>query len=103
MNSPVLSLTVLLQQMFDLAANVSEGVLLMIREKKTTFQLFIGIRNTTTVFDGPQRDRVRIPRHVPFDGVLAVSERLATRNCSWLISICAISHIHSVKRWVNGG
>ena len=38
---------------FDLAANVSEG-----------------IRNTTTVFDAPQKDRVRKPRHIPADGVL---------------------------------
>ncbi|KIM85199.1 hypothetical protein PILCRDRAFT_817197 [Piloderma croceum F 1598] len=38
---------------FDLASNVSEG-----------------IRNTTTVFDNPDRDRVRLPRHVPADGVL---------------------------------
>ncbi|KAL5518944.1 VPS13 [Sanghuangporus vaninii] len=38
---------------FDLAANVSEG-----------------IRNTTTVFDAPQRDRVRKPRHVFMEGVL---------------------------------
>ncbi|KAI6047634.1 vacuolar protein sorting-associated protein 13 [Pisolithus marmoratus] len=39
---------------FDLAANLSEG-----------------IRNTTTVFDRPQLDRVRLPRHIPPDGVLA--------------------------------
>jgi len=38
---------------FDLASNVSEG-----------------IRNTTTVFDSPEQDRVRLPRHVPADGVL---------------------------------
>lgn len=38
---------------FDLASNVSEG-----------------IRNTTTVFDNPERDRVRLPRHIPADGVL---------------------------------
>ncbi|RDB28887.1 Vacuolar protein sorting-associated protein 13 [Hypsizygus marmoreus] len=38
---------------FDLASNVSEG-----------------IRNTTTVFDSPDRDRVRLPRHIPADGVL---------------------------------
>lgn len=38
---------------FDLAANLSEG-----------------IRNTTTVFDKPQLDRVRLPRHIPSDGVL---------------------------------
>lgn len=38
---------------FDLASNVSEG-----------------IRNTTTVFDSPERDRARLPRLVPADGVL---------------------------------
>ncbi|KAJ2927125.1 hypothetical protein H1R20_g9964, partial [Candolleomyces eurysporus] len=38
---------------FDLASNVSEG-----------------IRNTTTVFDSPERDRVRMPRLIPADGVL---------------------------------
>ncbi|KAJ8084002.1 Vacuolar protein sorting-associated protein 13 [Marasmius tenuissimus] len=38
---------------FDLASNVSEG-----------------IRNTTTVFDNPDRDRVRLPRLVPHDHVL---------------------------------
>ncbi|KAJ3842350.1 vacuolar protein sorting-associated protein 13 [Lentinula raphanica] len=38
---------------FDLASNVSEG-----------------IRNTTTVFDSPDRDRVRLPRLVPHDQVL---------------------------------
>ncbi|KAK7058962.1 Vacuolar protein sorting-associated protein 13 [Paramarasmius palmivorus] len=38
---------------FDLASNVSEG-----------------IRNTTTVFDSPERDRVRMPRLIPHDNVL---------------------------------
>ncbi|KAG7099216.1 hypothetical protein E1B28_001083 [Marasmius oreades] len=38
---------------FDLASNVSEG-----------------IRNTTTVFDSPERDRVRLPRLTPHDHVL---------------------------------
>ncbi|KAG7450519.1 vacuolar protein sorting-associated protein 13 [Guyanagaster necrorhizus] len=38
---------------FDLVSNVSAGV-----------------RNTTTVFDSPERDRVRLPRLVPSDGVL---------------------------------
>ncbi|KIK70982.1 hypothetical protein GYMLUDRAFT_33082 [Collybiopsis luxurians FD-317 M1] len=38
---------------FDLASNVSEG-----------------IRNTTTVFDNPDRDRVRLPRLVSHDQVL---------------------------------
>lgn len=37
---------------------------------------FLGIRNTTTVFDGPQRDRVRIPRHVSSDGILRVRPTL---------------------------
>lgn len=46
---------------FDLAANVGEG-----------------IRNTTTVFDNPARDRVRLPRLIPADGVLVpFSEREA--------------------------
>ncbi|KAI0932190.1 hypothetical protein AcW2_000882 [Taiwanofungus camphoratus] len=38
---------------FDFASNFSEG-----------------IRNTTTVFDNPARDRMRLPRLVPADGVL---------------------------------
>ncbi|KDN50246.1 hypothetical protein RSAG8_01582, partial [Rhizoctonia solani AG-8 WAC10335] len=38
---------------FDLAANVSEG-----------------IRNTTTVFDNNQSERIRKPRHIPPDGIL---------------------------------
>ncbi|KAG1757583.1 vacuolar protein sorting-associated protein 13 [Suillus lakei] len=45
---------------FDLASNLSEG-----------------IRNTTTVFDKPERDRVRLPRHVPSDGILPFSAREA--------------------------
>ncbi|KAL6309957.1 vacuolar protein sorting-associated protein 13 [Sparassis latifolia] len=45
----------------DLASNLSEG-----------------IRNTTTVFDNPARDRVRFPRLIPADGVLVpYSEREA--------------------------
>jgi len=42
----------------DLASNVTEG-----------------IRNTTTVFDAPKRDRVRVPRLVPSDGVLVPYSR----------------------------
>ncbi|TBU65089.1 vacuolar protein sorting-associated protein 13 [Dichomitus squalens] len=46
---------------FDLASNVGAG-----------------IRNTTTVFDNPDRDRVRLPRLIPADGVLVpYSEREA--------------------------
>ena len=40
---------------FDMAANVSEG-----------------IRNTTTVFDETQIDRIRPPRLIPFDGIQRV-------------------------------
>ncbi|KAF4122047.1 vacuolar protein sorting-associated protein 13A/C [Geosmithia morbida] len=39
--------------MLDLASNVSEG-----------------IRNTTTVFDGQELDRIRFPRHIPNDGIV---------------------------------
>ncbi|KAF8311204.1 hypothetical protein DL93DRAFT_2229838 [Clavulina sp. PMI_390] len=53
--------------MFDLAANVTEG-----------------IRNTTTVFDGPQRDRVRIPRHVPYDGVVTPYSQREALGQRWL-------------------
>ncbi|KAF8335473.1 vacuolar protein sorting-associated protein 13 [Cantharellus anzutake] len=52
---------------FDLASNVSEG-----------------IRNTTTVFDAPKRDRVRIPRHVPYDGILQPYSQLEAVGQSWL-------------------
>ncbi|KAJ7634302.1 vacuolar protein sorting-associated protein 13 [Mycena polygramma] len=52
---------------FDLASNVSEG-----------------IRNTTTVFDGPARDRVRLPRHVSADGVLRPYDARAALGQYWL-------------------
>ncbi|KAJ7038206.1 vacuolar protein sorting-associated protein 13 [Mycena alexandri] len=52
---------------FDLASNVSEG-----------------IRNTTTVFDGPERDRVRLPRHVSADGVLRPYDARAATGQYWL-------------------
>ncbi|KAJ7181657.1 vacuolar protein sorting-associated protein 13 [Mycena crocata] len=52
---------------FDLASNVSEG-----------------IRNTTTVFDGPARDRVRLPRHVSADGVLRPYDARAATGQYWL-------------------
>ena len=32
-----------------------------------------GIRNTTTVFDQADLDRIRLPRHIGLDGVLKVS------------------------------
>ncbi|KAF7310912.1 hypothetical protein HMN09_00634500 [Mycena chlorophos] len=52
---------------FDLASNVSEG-----------------IRNTTTVFDGPARDRVRLPRHISADGVLRPYDARAASGQYWL-------------------
>jgi len=52
---------------FDLASNVTEG-----------------IRNTTTVFDSPGRDRVRYPRLVPHDGVLVPYSQREALGQSWL-------------------
>jgi len=52
---------------FDLASNVSEG-----------------IRNTTTVFDPLDRDRVRQPRHIPADGVLIPYDARAA-NGQWFM------------------
>ena len=46
---------------FDLAANVSEGkiALTSLCNSAPLMAVKIGIRNTTTVFDRPARDRVR--------------------------------------------
>ncbi|EIM83408.1 uncharacterized protein STEHIDRAFT_170692 [Stereum hirsutum FP-91666 SS1] len=52
---------------FDLASNVAEGV-----------------RNTTTVFDNPARDRVRIPRVTPSDGVLVPYSSREALGQYWL-------------------
>jgi len=52
---------------FDLASNLSEGV-----------------RNTTTVFDRPARERVRLPRHVPQDGVLMPFSERSALGQYWL-------------------
>jgi vacuolar protein sorting-associated protein 13A/C len=63
---------------FDFASNVTEGTKNMnsrhhiYRDKLLTPE-FSGIRNTTTVFDQTQIDRVRLPRYIPSDGVLRVS------------------------------
>ncbi|KAI0018263.1 vacuolar protein sorting-associated protein 13 [Xylariomycetidae sp. FL0641] len=52
---------------FDFASNVSEG-----------------IRNTTTVFDGSELDRIRIARFVPADGIVRpYNQREALGQC-WL-------------------
>ncbi|KAI1733917.1 hypothetical protein F4680DRAFT_368242 [Xylaria scruposa] len=52
---------------FDLASNVSEG-----------------IRNTTTVFDGSELDRVRITRFVPADGIIRPYNQREALGQSWL-------------------
>ncbi|GAW22149.1 hypothetical protein ANO14919_116840 [Xylariales sp. No.14919] len=52
---------------FDLASNVSEG-----------------IRNTTTVFDGSELDRVRIARFVPLDGIVRPYNQREALGQSWL-------------------
>ncbi|KAG2072635.1 DUF1162-domain-containing protein [Suillus decipiens] len=52
---------------FDLASNLSEG-----------------IRNTTTVFDKPERDRVRLPRHVPSDGILVAFSAREALGQYWM-------------------
>ena len=52
---------------FDLVSNVSEGV-----------------RNTTTVFDSPARSRVRLPRHVPADGVLVPYKGREAKGQDWM-------------------
>ncbi|KAJ1325154.1 vacuolar protein sorting-associated protein 13A/C [Microdochium nivale] len=52
---------------FDLASNVSEG-----------------IRNTTTVFDGSELDRVRIARFIPSDGVVRPYNQREALGQYWL-------------------
>ncbi|KAI1358803.1 hypothetical protein F5Y08DRAFT_104397 [Xylaria arbuscula] len=52
---------------FDLASNVSEG-----------------IRNTTTVFDGSELDRVRIARFIPVDGIVRPYNQREALGQSWL-------------------
>ncbi|KAI1862359.1 uncharacterized protein JN550_010221 [Neoarthrinium moseri] len=52
---------------FDFASNVSEGV-----------------RNTTTVFDGSELDRVRITRFIPQDGIVRPYNQREALGQSWL-------------------
>ncbi|KAL2157330.1 hypothetical protein VTH06DRAFT_6268 [Thermothelomyces fergusii] len=54
----------------DFASNVSEGV-----------------RNTTTVFDGSELERVRLPRHIPADGVVRPYSQREALGQSWLKQI----------------
>ncbi|KAK0724982.1 hypothetical protein B0H67DRAFT_480247 [Lasiosphaeris hirsuta] len=51
----------------DFASNVSEGV-----------------RNTTTVFDGTELDRVRMPRYIPGDGIVRPYSQREALGQSWL-------------------
>ncbi|KAK3689238.1 hypothetical protein B0T22DRAFT_461182 [Podospora appendiculata] len=51
----------------DFASNVSEGV-----------------RNTTTVFDGTELDRVRLPRYIPADGIVRPYSQREALGQSWL-------------------
>jgi len=46
--------------------------------------LSAGVRNTTTVFDNPACDRVRIPRHIPADGVLTPYSDREALGQSWM-------------------
>ncbi|KAF8591826.1 vacuolar protein sorting-associated protein 13 [Ramaria rubella] len=46
--------------------------------------LSAGVRNTTTVFDNPARDRVRIPRHIPNDGVMTPYSAREALGQSWM-------------------
>jgi len=55
---------------FDLASNISEGV-----------------RNTTTIFDTPARERVRLPRHVPADLVLVPFSSREAQGQFWMKDI----------------
>ncbi|KAG8880371.1 hypothetical protein FRB97_000908 [Tulasnella sp. 331] len=52
---------------FDLASNFTEG-----------------IRNTTTVFDNNTRNRKRVPRHIPADGILAPYSQREAVGQSWM-------------------
>ncbi|KAG9097500.1 hypothetical protein FS749_006165 [Ceratobasidium sp. UAMH 11750] len=52
---------------FDLAANVTEG-----------------IRNTTTVFDNNQSERIRKPRHIPADGILTAYSGVDALGQMWM-------------------
>ncbi|TIB10448.1 hypothetical protein E3P92_03204 [Wallemia ichthyophaga] len=55
---------------FDLASNVSEG-----------------IRNTTTVFDPQDIDRIRLPRFIADDGVLRAYSERESLGQSWLKNV----------------
>jgi vacuolar protein sorting-associated protein 13A/C len=73
---------------FDLASNVSEG-----------------IRNTTTVFDKPERDRMRMPRLTPADGVLRHYSAREALGQYWMMDLNdgAYRREHYVAHILSGG
>jgi hypothetical protein len=100
---------------FDLASNVSEGSSIRREFTVDADAATPGIRNTTTVFDIPERDRVRLvslcyfanllysclqPRHVPADGVLVVNIFICL---SCLFSDQSHSPILLAKHWASIG
>lgn len=72
-----------------LAKGVAKGVAgLFVKPVVGVTDLFAntatGVRNTATMFDPPDRGRARIPRHVPFDGVLKVYSQREAIGQQWL-------------------
>jgi vacuolar protein sorting-associated protein 13A/C len=72
--------------LFDFASNVAEGSPTPLLTDHH-FNSMTGVRNTTTVFDNPARDRVRLPRLVQPDGILVVSEVLKVSSVVLNVSI----------------
>lgn len=75
---------------FDLASNVSEGSLVHCLHSFVIADASVGIRNTTTVFDKPERDRVRpvsaTRRHLFTIGSDCTRSVLAkTRSSRWCV------------------
>ncbi|KAF8509808.1 vacuolar protein sorting-associated protein 13 [Gautieria morchelliformis] len=68
---------------------VGKGVVGLVAKPAVGFMdlatnLGAGVRNTTTVFDNPARDRVRIPRHISADGVLTPYSAREALGQSWM-------------------
>jgi hypothetical protein len=104
---------------FDLASNVTEGTSdPLFRAFISGTRLRLGIRNTTTVFDSPGRDRVRyvsILLPVGFRSVMIFVDSLVLSRmmeCSWYVNIDMMrkvasnsdnSHIHKERLLVSHG
>lgn len=67
-----------------MANNVTEGKTRPFEFEIVLTRWFIGIRNTTTVFDPTGLERVRLPRVIPYDGVLRTYAEHAALGQSWL-------------------